>query len=544
MINKLIFNGKYSLLFFSIFIFLIFTIFIAVSGYFQIGLLSDDYLNFISAQSSTLLQKFTSSVPYYNSLHLRPLWFISINLSIAVNNLFDSAKDNFIFFRIENLIYFYVLIFLAANLFYKITKRLYFSVALILICLLYPNNLNDICWTAGKVDLLCGVFIFAALNFVFSYTESSTDIKMYFTGFFFLLALLTKETSVILPFITIMLVLLVYNKEKVFEMKKLIGFQFLVLIIYFSYRVFLLGLKPKEVATAFQSPGLLSSLSVSFKAFLSIIVPYDYLSIQNNVYEQNTLFLIYFFVILIVMISVLFILIRKGKYGYLGILTLIFLISIAPNIIAGYFRPQLALIPFIIFFFSLLIVFTKLDINLRYFQIILILVLLLFSKLSNSLILEWKYAYDVSVTSIKSLIDVNIDTQRRNIVIGLPSRFKQAHMLDYATGAYNYWKYGEFVLKDRIIDIVLVGGLDINSLNSEIVINELSPTEFELQTTGETGYFIQLDAFRSKYKDRDIELRLSEMNLFRKPTYLGMRILSDKVDIYITTKDGFRKLKK
>ncbi|MEO8447452.1 MAG: hypothetical protein ABI528_08150, partial [bacterium] len=178
------------------------------------------------------------------------------------------------------------------------------------------------------------------------------------------------------------------------------------------------------------------------------------------------------------------------------------------------------------------------------FQIILILVLLLFCKLSNSLILEWKYAYDKSVTSIKSLIDVNIDTQRRNIVIGLPSRFKQAHMLDYATGAYNYWKYGEFVLKDRIIDIVLTGGLDVNSLNSEIVVTELSPTEFELQTTGETEYFIQLDAFRSKYKDRDIELRLAEMNLFRKPTYLGMRILSDKVDIYITTKDGFRKLQK
>ncbi len=180
----------------------------------------------------------------------------------------------------------------------------------------------------------------------------------------------------------------------------------------------------------------------------------------------------------------------------------------------------------------------------RFFQITLMLILLFWVKLSYNLILDYKYSYDKSVSSITSLIDYNIDTKRRNMVIGLPSRLRQTHMLDYATGPYNYWKYGEFKVIDRIIDIILVGALDANSLDAELGINKASDTEYEILTSGETAYFTQLDAFRSKYKDRDLEMRLSEKNLFRKPTYLGLRFLSDNVDVYIYSNGNITKLHK
>lgn len=537
-------NEKTKLIIYSLILFFLYSVFLNFTGYFEIGLLSDDYLNFVSAQNSSFLQKITSSIPYYSNLHLRPVWFLSIDLSIWLNEVLHSSKGNFVLFRIENLVYFYILIFLSGYLFFKLTHRLQFSFVLMLVILLYPNNLNDICWTVGKVDLLCGIFMLLSLSFTFSYIENNRSSKMYLAGFFFVISLFTKETSTILPLVAIMLVYISYSKEKVSEIKKLIGFEFLILILYFSYRLFVLGLQPREVVTKFQTPGIFSSLSVTFRALISLVFPYDYLSMQDYLSDRNLMFALYTVLILIFIISVLFILIRTNNIKYIFCLGIIFFISIIPNLIAGYFRPQLILIPFIFFTFALFLISTKLKIRMRFFQIISLLIIIFWGKLGYNLILDWKYSYDKSVSSINSLIDYNIDTKKRNIVIGLPSRLRQTHILDYASGAYNYWKYGDFKVTDRIIDLVLIGALDLNSLNSELGIKKVSENEYEILTSGETMYFTQLDAFRSKYKDKDIEVRLSEKNLFRKPTYLGLRILSDNVDIYVVSNDNITKLHK
>ena len=105
----------------------LFTIFLIYSGYFEIGLLSDDYLNFAGAQNSTLGQKFSSSIPYINNLHFRPVYYISINFGIWVNQILNMPADNFVIFRIENLIYFYIFVLLVSYLFYKFTENTRYS---------------------------------------------------------------------------------------------------------------------------------------------------------------------------------------------------------------------------------------------------------------------------------------------------------------------------------------------------------------------------------------------------------------------------------
>lgn len=542
MVKSLFTKDIYRFLFFSVIIFICYTAFLIYSGYFEIGLLSDDYLNFIGAQHSSLYKKFTSSIPLINNLHFRPLYYISINFSIWINQMLNAAKDNFILFRIENMLFFYLAVFLISLLFFRITKKTISSVILLLICLLYPNNINDICWTVGKNDLMCAVFLISSLIFAFSYSENRTKHSYYLAGLFFALGLLTKETSVIVPFITILLVYIAYSKEKVFELKNLLIMEIFILIFYFSIRVYILGIQPAEVVSKFQRPGLSTSAGVAFKAFLSTLLPFDYLTIQEYLNSVNYLFIIYVFLLLIFVVAVLFIFIRTSNYKYLFLLSLVFLVSVSPNLLAGYFRPQLIFIPFILLSFSLLLIGFKMGVNLKFYLINLILIFFLWGKLSFNLIQDWKLAYSNSIECIKSMTALDLDTNKRNIFIGIPSRFRQASMLDYTMGAYNYWKYGEYKINDKITDLVMTGALDPASLNSEISVSKLSENEFELLTSGETQYFLRLDAANNKYKDSDLALRLSEKNLFKKPIDLKLRLTSDKADVYLYSQNKFTKL--
>ncbi|MEO8209592.1 MAG: hypothetical protein ABI840_03440 [bacterium] len=504
--------------------------------------MSDDYMNFISAQSSTLKQKLASSIPYYSNLHFRPIWFLSINFSIFLNNLFGAAKDNFILFRIENLLLLYIIVFLTAYLFLTISKRPVLSYALVLLCILYPNNINDICWTIGKVDLLCGIFMLSSLIFTFSYLGKKSLFSLALALVFFILALFTKETSVILPFITMAVVYISLGRDMTGKLKYMIAIEFMILLMYTLVRIYVIGIYPGEVVTAFQTPGIFSSLSVTFKAFIALIFPYDYLSLQNNLSGLKIIFIIYILLIITFLVTTIFILVRTNNLKNLFYLALIFMISIAPNLIAGYFRPQLILIPYLIFYLSLFIIISKISVSLKFYKIILPFLLLIYLMLNFNLIKSWQYAYQNSRVTIKSLIDLNLDNNRKNIILGLPSRLNQTHMLEYSTGPYNYWKFGEFQLHEKIYDLIHTGALDTGSLRSEISIKEIGDKEYELESSGDSQYFLKLDGNMSKYKDQDVIIKLSGKNSFRKFSKMYIKILSDKANVYVLNGKNFIKL--
>ena len=529
--------------FFSAFvIFLFFTIFLAISDYFSIGLLSDDYLNFISAKNSTLLQKFTSSIQNYSNFHLRPFWFLSIVNSINLNEMLGFEKSNFVFFRIENLIYFYILTLLISYLLFKVTGNYIYSIILLLFCLMYPNNLNDICWTVGKVDILCAIFMFAALYVTYSFCEKNSDLKIAICLLFFLLALLTKESSVILPFISIIIIYISFGREKLHEIKYLIFLEFFLLILYFAYRIIILGTQPVEVVTAYQNPGIIYSVGVIFKASVSMLIPFDYLSIQDNLDLLNRNFLIYLIVSFSFLVTLLFIFSTTKSIGKLFLICLVFLSSILPNLIAGYFRPQLILIPFVLIAFTTALVLFKLKYYYKFFLITILALLINWGIIGYKLVKNWDYSYDVAEKVYAEFMNLDLDATKKNVILGLPSRLRQSYIMDYAIGPYNYYRHNEFEVKDKFFDLVYIGALDSGSLNSELFVKKISDNEFEIYTTGETQYFMRLDAYSNKYKDRDLILKMTEENIFNKPTVMYLRILTENVNIILYSEGKFRKL--
>jgi len=310
------------------------------------------------------------------------------------------------------------------------------------------------------------------------------------------------------------------------------------------YKIFIIGNNPFELVSVYQNPEITNSLSVVLKALISLTIPYDYLSLQYELFNFN-LSLIFYLVTLLTVITILIYTLIKNKNVFSIIFILfLFLMCIAPNLIAGYFRPQLVLIPFVIINIFLFLILSDLNFINKHLKVFVSILLFCWTYQSFILINDWKYAYDVSLKDSKQMCETNFNFEDGNtkLIIGLPSRFKQTHMLDYATGHFTYYCEKKFILKNIVTDIIHTGALDKNSIDAELKLNIISDSEFEIKSTGTTQFLLKLDLIEKKFRDKDLEIVFSEYNSFNKPTKANVKLLSAKSDLYLLNNHKFTKL--
>ncbi|MCY7362367.1 MAG: hypothetical protein LH629_09945 [Ignavibacteria bacterium] len=310
------------------------------------------------------------------------------------------------------------------------------------------------------------------------------------------------------------------------------------------YKIFIIGNNPFELVSVYQNPEITNSLSVVLKALISLTIPYDYLSLQYELFNFN-LSLIFYLVILLTVITVLIYTLIKNKNVFSIIYILfLFLICIAPNLVAGYFRPQLVLIPFVIINLFLFLILSDLNFINTQLKVFVSILLFCWTYQSYILINDWKYAYDVSLKDSKQMCETNFNFEdgKTKLIIGLPSRYKQTHMLDYATGHYTYYCEKKFMLKNIVTDIIHTGALDKNSIDAELKLNIISNSEFEIKSTGTTQFLLKLDLIEKNFRDKDLEIVFSEYNSFNKPTKANVKLLSDISDLYLLNNQKFTKL--
>jgi hypothetical protein len=180
----------------------------------------------------------------------------------------------------------------------------------------------------------------------------------------------------------------------------------------------------------------------------------------------------------------------KEKPRKLPKLLFIFILSITPNIIAGYFRPQLIIVPFSILVLFLLLDVSLLKSNIQLFvSYILTVLVLIFAIESYARINDYKSSYN-KIEKTMNLISTKYDEfKEETVFLFLPSRLKQTYILDYMPATYNFCKYKGFVLYDSIQGFVNYAALDIESLNSEINIQKINDTTVTALCTGKTQYF-------------------------------------------------------
>jgi len=535
-------SKKYIILLSAVFI--IYSVILYYSNFFKIGLLSDDYMNFFDAASSTLIQKFTGALPFTNPLHFRPAYYVSLQVSNFLHNALGFSFNDFVLYRIQNLIVFFIISFLAGWIILHETKKVSLALTASLGIILFPNNIHNICWTAGRVDLLCGMFYLAAFYYSLKYFEKQSMLNLVTASLFFVLALISKETGLTFPFIVIIYLLFVKGAGSIKKYRLLPVTLIIILAVYLLYRF--TGLN-----AGFARYYQISYFNVLIKSIISLTLPFDYLSLKLYILSGNILIIAYILIVNAGLVLILYSFIKADSYKPLILLFLLLIFIVSPYLYAGYIRPQMILIPFALIIIFLILSLNSLSIlsqkkNSKSFSVWIVVLFAFWLYYSVGTIGDWVYAYNSSRARMDNLLKINLNSERNTIIVGNAGRFRQAFMFDKLTGAYGFWENEKFAIKDTINDIVQTGALDDSSLNSKLEYKIIRPGEFEISATGKTQYFY-MEGFNDKktkwqFSNNDMSVSAIDFNYLNKPSKILLKILSPGEDCYLAEGKNYIKI--
>ncbi|MBX7043069.1 MAG: hypothetical protein K1X85_09210 [Ignavibacteria bacterium] len=522
-------------------LFALYVMFVGSAGYFGIGYLSDDHLNIISASSSTLGEKFTGKVPYYSPHHYRPAWFIAIEISRGLSEILGEGMESAIVSRALNLLLFLVLASLVAVLVFRLSGNVFMPLSAAAAVLLFPNNINSICWTIGLVDLMCGSLILSCLLYSLRYATSGRKVSALLSVVCLALALLTKETAVITALVCFLFLLWTMPAEKN-RRAKLLAIQMLVTAVYIVFRLTVTGSGPAGMMTAYSGGGAGRAV-VLIQAVLSAFIPFDYLTIRHTLSALTPLTLATISALSLLSLLILLIMIRNGSAGVTAKCSVLFFVTIIPNLFAGYFRPQLILIPFALtatLFMSLLSGMFSVR-KLAFLPALLL--VLLWTLISYKIIGQWKDASEISKRSFALLRQIPADEISDAVIIGLPGRLGQSHISEYVTGTYNCLNPASDGSIVSISDAVHTSALDEASLYSEIRHRATDSNSVEIFAAGETQYFQITGSRQDTATVNGVKIRLEGQNDFMKPTRVILETSGTQTPVYLMNNGKLSKLR-
>jgi hypothetical protein len=532
-------------------LFIIFSLFLLFDGYFKIGLVSDDYLNFYDATHSTIAEKFTGKLPFTNTYHLRPIYYLSIEKSLAISRWLGFAYDDFTLYRIQNLILLLLISYITGRLILQLSGRYTLAFIASLSVLLFPSNLNNICWTAARVDLLCALFYISIIFFTVRYIETKDILSSILIFLSYFLALFTKETSITIPIVVILLVYFIYGREILLRHKYLFLSLSVILFMILLYRVIIMGGSITTIATLYQKNPFSNAPGVIARSLIALTVPLDFLTLSRMLRQDNKIVLLYLASLYGAAFYLIWVMIKVDVYKHIGQLIILWLILILPYIYVGYIRPQMVFIPFIVLLIHILWVYDhhrqfNVSLNKNILRAFFAFTLIFWCAWSYILIEDWGISYTKAKDNINSLISTGLEHPKHNVIIGSPGRFKQTFLFDKLTGAYNYWKEKDFTIKDTINDIIQTGALDESSIGAKLDLADLGNNEFEIKATGKTQFFYiegyNYEKIKSGFRNSDINVEFTEFNYLEKPIKMKLKIFSDNVSCYLASEFRFIKI--
>lgn len=551
-------NKKFTV--FSLGLYAAFILVLLLSGYFSIGLLSDDYLNFYDTVNSSLAQKFTGNLPYSNHLLYRPVIYLSFQVSYFLHDLLGFSYDNFVLYRIQNLFVFLLISFVAGKIILLRTNHLLSALLVSAIIIIFPNNIHNICWTSARVDLLCGLFYLLTILFTFLYLERPAKLFLILSVLTLTLSLLTKETAVTVPVVVFLFALYNYEGSVLKKNKLIFIVHFSLILVYALFRLLFLNNDLTRAATLFQDNPVLNIPGILARAVISFTIPVDFLSLNVGLRNRETVLLLYLLILYTFIIYAFVFIIRSNAYKQLLYLLALGFLILFPYMFIGYLRPQMILIPFVLLLIQIFLYFSRSDkmksvVNTKFVYLMIAGFILFWTYWSVSVVRDWKFVYEDSMLRLEPLLKMNLDNisastgagdmYKQVIVIGNPSRLKQSFMFNKLTGAYNFWKYKEFTIKETFNDIVQTAALDRASINSKLKYEAIPSTrdEFVITVTGGTQFFT-MEGFdnvriKSGFRNKDMTVEFTDFNVLDKPTKLKLKILSPGIPVYILSEMNY-----
>jgi hypothetical protein len=526
-------KGKYFI--FSFIILSIFFICISFAGIFKIGILSDTFSDAYTAVNSTALDKISNNLEYIDTYRYRPVLFLTLKGIVGLNKLLGISFDNFIVYRLINILFYFLFAYISGLLVLKISGKVKSAIFTEAVVLIFPNNLHNLCWTAAYFELMCGIFYLLAIIFILEYVNENSKRFLIYSTILFVLAVLTKEIAVTFPFVCMVILLLLYGKSVFNKFKVVLISQFSVLLLYFISKNFLSRGIPVLSGKYFEGGFLSNSVRILAQSFVASVFPFDFSALRLWIKEFDLFVIIYFVLVFVFSVILLFKILRKRHIKRFLSVCFIFLLLISPYIYAGYIRPQLILLPFAV----TVVVFMSF-IRLKSFALkslsILFLIFWLFVGLG--VISGWKAAYTEGKERLENVLNMDFAKDKKTVIIGNPARFQQFFMFDNIMFPYNYFKYHDFIIKDTLSDLVRTIALDRESLNSELNVSKIGNKECEISCTGKTQFFYlsgnEAEIIKNNGLKTDfISVEFLDFNEFGKPVKIKLKFLSGDTENYI-----------
>lgn len=526
---------KRKYLIYSLLILAVFTASVSALGLFKIGILSDTFGDAYTAVNSSVSDKISNNLEYIDSYRYRPVLFLTLKGIVGLNYLLGVSYDNFILYKLINLIFYLLFAFIAGYVVFKISGNGKLSLLAESMIIVFPNNLHNLCWSAAYFEILCGIFYLLSIFFVIRFTKNPSTRLLVYSNVLFAFSLLTKEIAITLPFISIFVLFLLYGKNVLNKYKAVYISQFAVLIFYFIAKMFLSRGIPVLSGKYFDGNFIVNSILIFFKGIISLLIPVDYSLLKIKLLEFDLIIGIYVIIILLFLAVFIADLIKQKRINNLVLLFFVFAISVSPYIYAGYIRPQLILLPF-----TVTVVFIS-GFNITKYKVMerfLIAILVFWFYWDCSVVNGWSSVYIEGKDRMNNLLKTDFPPNKKIFITGNPARVQQFFMFDNIMFPYNYFKYHKFIIKDSISDLIRTASLDCNSLNSELIVNKLGNGEYEISCTGKTQFFY-LDGDDKQItenkgiKNNLISVDFLDYNNFGKPVKIKMKTLDENIVNYI-----------
>jgi len=495
-------------------LFIVYFVFISIwiaFGYFSIGALTDTFSDVYSAISSSLWEKFINAVPFIDIYRYRPFFFIFLKGITLLSLLFGISPQNFVIIKLILIIFYFTTGFLVYKIIFELNGNFYYAFLGFILTILYPNNLNSFFWTAGILELLVVTLFLSAILFKIIFVKTN-KLKYYVLSVIcFILALFTKEIALIYPFVGLIILIISFPRQTINKNNWQFYIDFLLLLMFLIIRLTIVLLQTnnnsiKHIVDLLPS---IKSIGVIFlKSCFSLFIPFDYYQTLEGFSSFNLYILFYVLIALAMMILTSYRLPQKALISSI----IVFIITIIPLIIAGYTRPQLILLSFC------LVIITLLAQNAK-FPKLLLLVLIIF-WIYEGIKIEWYWKF--SHTKFQRTIELlsKIDTEEKTtIVAGIPSRISQNYVADNIMFPYNLKKYGEFVIRDTIIDIPRVVYLSEESFEKKIFITKKNKDSY-LLSCPEKGLFFYIPDSDSEIKKDVFENNFLKITVIKRNDYL------------------------
>jgi hypothetical protein len=326
---------------------------------------------------------------------------------------------------------------------------------------------------------------------------------------------------------------------------------YILLLFYIAYRFAVIGNNTGEIFTLYQSNPFSNAPGVVARAVIGLSIPLDFLALSRMLKQDNKIIILYLASLYGAGFYLIWTMFKVDVYKYIAQIFILGFVLIIPNLIIGYLRPQMVLIPFvIILMFTLWIYFQHYRVNksinkkiLKFFYAVVSVFWVLWSY---TVIADWEISYSKGLENINSLIGINLEQGKKNIVIGNPGRYKQTFIFDKLTGAYNFWKEKKFEIKDTINDVIQTGSLEPGSIGAKLEITRISSNEFEIKTTGKSQFFYiegyNFERIKTGFRNDEIDAVFTEFNYLDKPIKLKLTILSNNVNCYLASELKFIKI--